>query len=188
MNQNLISGDKKDRTWSWAHLRQESAVYSRLQTPAELRTVFTWWCPDWIPDGFTRYTDYTFVMFVLFLVRLIRDSALIYPTSRPSKSLPTTFLFHSTLYYTEWAKSRYTVIYILYTVYSNLYTIYCIPTFWPTLYITTFCEIHFNYFFNIPTNVHNIYTLKALKFTLKTLKNLPLHVSVSFLKPSSGGS
>ena len=37
--------------------------------------------------------------------------------------------------------------------------------------------------------MHTLYTLqKTLKFTLKTLKNLPLHVSVSFLRLSSGGS
>jgi hypothetical protein len=36
--------------------------------------------------------------------------------------------------------------------------------------------------------MHTLYTLqKAPTFTLKTLKNFPLHVSVAFLRPSSGG-
>jgi hypothetical protein len=46
----------------------------------------------------------------------------------------------------------------------------------------------FSYFFNIPTHAHTIYTLKSTKIHFKTLKNLPLHVSVPFLRPSSGGS
>jgi len=37
--------------------------------------------------------------------------------------------------------------------------------------------------------MHTLHTLyKALKFTLKTLKNLPLHISVPFLRLSSWGS
>jgi len=44
------------------------------------------------------------------------------------------------------------------------------------------------YFFNIPTHAHTIYTLKSTKIYIKTLKNLSLHVSVPFLRPSSGGS
>jgi len=45
----------------------------------------------------------------------------------------------------------------------------------------------FNYFFNIPTHVHTIYILTSTKIRNKTLKNLPLYVSVPFLRPSSGG-
>ena len=37
-----------------------------------------------------------------------------------------------------------------------------------------------SYFLNIPTHTHNIYTLKSTKIHIKTLKNLPLHVSVPF--------
>jgi hypothetical protein len=41
----------------------------------------------------------------------------------------------------------------------------------------------FSYLFNIPTNAHNIYTLKNTKIHIKIF---PLHVSVPFLRPSSG--
>jgi len=44
-----------------------------------------------------------------------------------------------------------------------------------------------NYFFNIPTHAHTVYSLKSTKVHIKTLKNVPLHVSVPFLRPSSGG-
>jgi hypothetical protein len=47
---------------------------------------------------------------------------------------------------------------------------------------------HREYFFTIPTNAHTIYTLKSTKIHIKTLKILPLHVSISFLRPSSGDS
>jgi len=56
-----------------------------------------------------------------------------------------------------------------------------------TLHIKTETP-HRDYFFSVPTNAHNIYTLKSTKIHIKTLKNLPLHVSVPFLRPSSGGS
>jgi len=36
------------------------------------------------------------------------------------------------------------------------------------------------YFFNIATHVHTVYTLKSTKIHTKTLKNMPLHVSVHF--------
>jgi len=44
--------------------------------------------------------------------------------------------------------------------------------------------------FNIPTHAPIIYTLKRTKFTLKHFKTqaLPLHVSVHFFRPYSGGS
>jgi hypothetical protein len=38
----------------------------------------------------------------------------------------------------------------------------------------------FNYFFNIPSNSHNIYTLKSTKIHIQNTQHLPLHVSVSF--------
>jgi hypothetical protein len=38
----------------------------------------------------------------------------------------------------------------------------------------------FNYFSNIPTNAHNIYTIKSTKIYNKNTQHSPLHVSVSF--------
>jgi len=38
----------------------------------------------------------------------------------------------------------------------------------------------FNYFSNIPTNAHNIYTLKSNKIRINNTQHLPLHLSVSF--------
>ena len=43
-----------------------------------------------------------------------------------------------------------------------------------------FSKYKISYSFNIPTHAHNIYTLKSTKIHIKTLKNLPLHVSVHF--------
>jgi len=34
-------------------------------------------------------------------------------------------------------------------------------------------SVSFNYFFNIPTNAHNIYTLKSTKIYIKTLNTCP---------------
>jgi hypothetical protein len=77
------------------HTSLKTEVYSALQTPAQLHTVFIWCCPDRIPDGFTQFTDYAIFMFVFNLVRLTLDITLKYPTRRTYKSLPTTFLTHS---------------------------------------------------------------------------------------------
>jgi hypothetical protein len=43
------------------------------------------------------------------------------------------------------------------------------------------------HFFNIPTHVPTIYTLRSTKFTLKHLKFAPTCFG-PFLRPSSGGS
>jgi hypothetical protein len=51
----------------------------------------------------------------------------------------------------------------------------CVPRF--SLLQHTCC---FNYFFNIPTHAHTQNTAKSTKMHTKTLKNLPLHVSVPF--------
>jgi hypothetical protein len=44
----------------------------------------------------------------------------------------------------------------------------------------TFDKInYYNYIFNIPTNAHNIYTLKSTKIHIKYTQQMSLNVSVS---------